>query len=239
MKLRSDIDSKRFGYPVGKVYPITASMIESVLQESRIEGLRLLLARCPADDWTTVHALERHGFLLMDTLLYLRRTLDGTLPMPSGDALIRAVRPDESDVVSAVAREAFADYCGHYNTDTRLDRAIVAEIYPSWARYTVTDRTVADEVLVAEIDGKIIGFGALKAVGGGVCDGMLYAVAPAFRRRRVYQDLVSASLLWGRNMGFTAMDYSTQLTNVSAQRAMSQLGFVLDRSFYTFHLWYD
>jgi len=126
MKLRSDIDSKRFGFAVGKAFPITAATLEPVLHESRAEGLRLLFARCPADDWTTVHALERHSFLLMDTLLYLRRSLDGTLPMPSGEALIRAVRPDESDVVSAVAREAFADYRGHYNTDTRLDQAIVA-----------------------------------------------------------------------------------------------------------------
>ena len=94
-------------------------------------------------------------------------------------------------------------------------------------------------MLVAEIDGRVIGFGALKAVGGGVFDGPLYAVAPAFRRRGVYRDLVSASLLWGRNMGFTVMDYSTQLTNVAAQRAVTQLGFVPERSFYTFHLWLD
>lgn len=239
MNLRSEIDSNRFGFPVGKAFSITAETVESIVDQSKAEGLRLLFVRCLSDDWATVHTLEHRGFLLMDTLLYLRRELDGNFPVPNGEAQIRSARPEDLGVFNAVARKTFAGFCGHYNADSRLDQSVVSEIYPSWASNALTCKAVADEMLVAQIDGNIIGFGALKVLGGGITDGLLYGVLPEFRRRGVFRDLILASLHWGRDRGFTAMDYSTQLTNIAAQSAVTQLGFLPRRSVYTFHLWLD
>lgn len=235
----SEIDSARFGFPVGKDYAITVSSLPAVIEAARSQGIRLLLARCSAGDWGTTHALERRGAQLMDTLLYFRRDLKGEsearAPSASG---VRLSAPQDADAVEQVARGAFADYDGHYHVDPRLDRAAVAEIYPSWARRMVQDPSAADAVLVAEVDGAVAGFGALKAAGD-TLDAMLYAVSPDFRRRGVYRNLVAASCDWARDARFSAMDYSTQLTNVAAQRVVVQSGFVPSRAFYTFHLWLD
>lgn len=238
MALLSQIDTDRFGFPVGKDYLITSSTLASVLEESGRVGVRLLLARCPAQDWETVHALESSGFRLMDTLLYLRRTLDDVPPVP-GKVAVRAARSSEASAVGAVARDAFADYIGHYHTDPRLDPSKVADIYPSWAQRATADPAVADQVLVAEVGGRIAGFGALKRVGDGGVDGILYAVAPAQRQRGVYRELLCASLEAAKRTGASWMEYSTQIANVAALRGVSRLGFVPDRAYYTFHRWFD
>jgi GNAT superfamily N-acetyltransferase len=238
LNLRSEMDTGRFGFPVGKAYDISAAALPRVLEESRALGLRLLLARCSSRDWPTVHALEANGFRLMDTMLYLRRELAprDAAPLPAG---IRPARPGESAEVAAVAGRAFAGYLGHYNTDPRLDPGKVAQIYPSWAARATADRTVADQVLVAESGGRIAGFGALKSMGDGVVDAMLYAVDPAHRGRGLYRDLLAASLAWSREAGFSRIEYSTQLANTAAQAAVLKLGFLPDRSSYTFHRWFD
>jgi GNAT superfamily N-acetyltransferase len=238
LALLSEMDTGRFGFPVGKDYGITSSTLAAVLDESACLGLRLLLARCPAADWATVHALESNGFQLMDTLVYLRRPLHD-VPPASGVVAVRTACVTEAHAVGAVAREAFADYLGHYNTDRGLDPVKVAEIYPSWAEHAVADRAVADQVLVAEVDGRIAGFGAMKRVDGNGIDGILYGVAPAHRERGIYRELLCASLEAARSAGAQWMEYSTQLANVAAQRTVSRLGFVPNRAFYTFHRWFD
>ena len=138
-----------------------------------------------------------------------------------------------------MAGRAFDGYLGHYNTDPRLDREKVAQIYPSWAARATADRAVADQVLVAESGGRIAGFGALKAMGDGVVDAMLYAVDPAHRGRGLYRDLLAGSLAWSRGAGFARIEYSTQLANTAAQAAVLKLGFLPHRSSYTFHRWFD
>lgn len=239
MRLHSEMDSDRFGFAVGKAFAVTAATLSSVLAASRRESLRLLLARCPAHDWDTVHALEANGFLLMDTLVYLRRSLVEPLPKAPGNMRIRSAKAEDVSQIEEIARDAFADYESHYRTDLRLDRCKVAEIYPSWARRATLDRTVAEVTLVAEVEGRVAGFGAMKAVGNGALDAVLYAVSPTFRRRGVFHELLCASLAWGATSGFSVIDYSTQITNVAAQKSVVRLGFVPDRGFYTFHRWFD
>jgi GNAT superfamily N-acetyltransferase len=234
----SEIDTARFGFAVGQAYDITAATVSVVLEESRAAGLRLLLARCAASDWPTVHALEASGFLLMDTLVYLRRPLDD-MPDNGGRHEVRPAAPAEADEVAHVARDAFRDYIGHYHTDPRLDPLKVAEIYPSWAHRATADPAVADRVLVAEADGRIAGFAALKRIDAELVDGMLYAVAPAQRGRGMYRALLAASIAWASRSGYRSMVYSTQLSNLVALKTVLRMGFVPHRSSYTFHRWFD
>lgn len=235
--LYSALDSARFGFRVGKAYPLVLAGLPAALEQSREENLKLLLARCAIEDLATVHALEAAGFRLMDTLVHLAR------PLGEADEAetpgVRVAAAADVAAVAAIARRAFADYVGHYHADQRLPRQTVAEIYPDWASRAISVAGVADRVLVAELDGEVAGFAVLKRLDDARCDGVLYGVDPAKRRRGVYRALLSASLAWGRAAGFATMEYSTQLSNLTALRTVGRLGFLPERSFHTFHRWFD
>lgn len=237
MRLRSAIDSDRFGVAVGKVQLASHADLAAALDDARAEGLDLLIARTSANDLAAAHALEDAGFRLMDSILYFRRPLAD--PSPPAADFVRLARLSDVDAVVAVAQMAFHDYPGHYRSDPRLPRELADGIYPDWARRSLTDQpTVADRVLVAEVDGEIAGFGALKFQGE-VADGTLFGVAPAWRGRGVYRELLLAALDAARVAGCTVMEYSTQLTNIPAQRTITRLGFTLDHAVFTFHRWFE
>ena len=61
-----------------------------------------------------------------------------------------------------MATEAFRGYYGHCHADQRLDRAKCDEVYRDWALRSCLSRDVADQVLVAVLDGSIVGFGDLR-----------------------------------------------------------------------------
>ncbi|MFC4161776.1 GNAT family N-acetyltransferase [Chitinimonas lacunae] len=236
-ELFSPLDSARFGLRVGKAYPLCAATLPTVLEQCRQEGLQLLLARCPTEDGESVRALEAAGFRLMDTLVYLRR------PLSESDlqtvATVRPARPDDVPLLADVVRRTFTSYVGHYHADGRLDRAQVEQIYPDWACRAVTVEGVADQVLIAEHAGQLAGFAVLKRLDAERCDGLLYGVDPRWRRLGLYRQLLAASFAWGRRIGCTAMEYSTQLSNLPALRTVIRQGFVPERSLHTFHRWFD
>ncbi|NLE51540.1 MAG: hypothetical protein GX613_09060 [Chloroflexi bacterium] len=81
----SALDQARFGVTTARVDGLTADRVPEVLARSRADGVTFIIARCAATDFETVHALERAGFLLMDTLVYWQRDLHRT-PLPSSDS---------------------------------------------------------------------------------------------------------------------------------------------------------
>lgn len=202
--------------------------------------VKLLIARCPVIDIRIAQMLGHRGALLMDTLVYYTRNLKEPLIFEENPAVhIRAVREDDMHSIERLARAAFHDYNGHYHADERLDRTACNETYVSWAIRSCQDKSLADEVLVAEVAGSLVGFGAIKRTASDITDGRLYAVMPDVKRQGVYRALLQHSLVWSKEQGCHQMLYSTQITNVVAQRVCMRLGFEISHAYYTFHKWFD
>lgn len=236
----SALDRERFGVTTARVDGLTAEQLPDALDRSRAEGVTFLIARCAATDFRTVHALERAGFLLMDTLVYWGRDLRKTpLPPLDSDATIRPARADESAQVKALARDAFRGYFGHYHADERLDRAQCDETYASWAERSVLLRDVADAVLVAEQSGSLAGLITLRLNSPEEGEGVLFAVSPSAQRRGLSRALLAGALAWCAEQGASRMIISTQLVNVASQKAWARVGFEPDYAYYTFHKWLD
>jgi GNAT superfamily N-acetyltransferase len=236
----SALDTARFGIQTARANVATPAAVEDIFTFCRRYEVVLLIVRCPVDSLATAQQLEMHGCLLMDTLLYLQRNLV-RLPLPDecSGLTIRAVVPADISAVEQVAAAAFQDYTGHYHADSKLDRSTCDDVYVSWAVRSCLDRTVADEVLVAEQDGQIVGFGVLNQPDPTTGDGRLYGVAPAFRRRGIYRALMVRSLEWCRKQGCSRMRYSTQIMNSAPQNMCVRLGFEMSHAYYTFHKWFD
>ncbi len=231
----------RFGVRVALLDAIHADILEAVMEHCRAERVRLLITRCATADLPSVHALESAGFHLMDTLVYYRRSLriDVPLPLVEHSASVRSATKDDADRVEAIAAAAFGGYSSHFHADPRLDRAMCDAVYTSWARASVLSRDLADEVLVAEMNGTVAGFLTLKFASPETGEGPLIGVAPEFQGLGLGRVLMLKGLDWFQTRGATWMQMSTQVTNTRSQRVWVRLGFEPIHSLYTFHHWFE
>lgn len=234
----SRLDSDRFGVRAARAH-VVEDNLSHVLEFCAAECIELLIARCGADDLAAAQAMESHGFLLMDTLVYYGFDLSKkAIPADNRRFPIRRFRSEDGDPISKVAAAAFRGYTGHYHADRRLDRRKCDEAYSSWAERSCT-RQAADEVLVAEDQGKVVGFATLRLNSPEEGEGLLFAVAPEYQRHGVCRALMIQSLEWCGSQGANRMVISTQITNVAMQKVWCRVGFEPSSSYYTFHKWFD
>jgi ribosomal protein S18 acetylase RimI-like enzyme len=236
---RSAIDEARFGIRVARNHALTAETLEETLAFCREQAIDMLIARTPSQAIRFVQQLEALGFQLMDTLVYYRRDLTRTpIPEPQDAALIRPVRSGEEAAVRAIAAQAFQGYYGHYHADPRLDQAACDAAYISWAERSCLDRSVADEVLVAELEGQLVGFLTLRFNSQQELEIVLNGVSSGAQKRGVYRDLVAHALKYALAQQAQQLIVSTQITNLAAQKVWVRLGFEPMQFYYTFHKWF-
>ncbi|MEZ4666854.1 MAG: GNAT family N-acetyltransferase [Anaerolineae bacterium] len=234
----SPLDEERFGIPSARATaPLIANDIPTALDFCHKNRVKFLFARCFTSDLAAAQAMERAGFLLMDTLLYFERRLP--FPIPDTETTLRPVKSSEAQIVAQLATESFRGYGGHYHSDPRLDVARSDEVYSSWAYRSCMSREVADEVLVAEIDSQIVGFVTLKVNSPLEGEVPLYGVSPAVQGQGIGRGLIIGALKWCTAQKVERLLISTQVTNLSSQKVWIRLGFEPTHSYYTFHKWFD
>lgn len=232
----SEIDSERFGVCIARAETVTDDALPQVLDDCGRAGVRMLIARCAGADLPSLQAMEQAGFLLMDAQVKYERRLVG--PEAADRALVRPLRPGDVAAVVAIAREAFGGYAGHYHADRRLPRERCDEVYPSWAGRCCSGEA-ADHVVVAEVDGRVAGFGAFQRLDEAEARLQLGAVAPWARGHRLYTTLTFAGMAWCREQGLSRMSAITQTTNLAAQQSWIRSGMLPVDVWYTFHRWFD
>lgn len=233
---RSELDSHRFGRRIFRVHVENAAEARDAVEAARRERAEMLIARCPVTALDATHALERAGFLLMDTLVYYTGKAARFVEAPVVPGVtLRPFAPADLGALEAVARIGFTSYAGHYHADPRLDAATATEGYVDWLRRSTDAAAVS--VIVAELDGRPVGFLTLRH--GEPADIELNAVAPEARGRGIYDGLVKAAGRLARERGSTSITVSTQINNFTPQRVWTRNGLQPDRAFYTFHGWLD
>jgi GNAT superfamily N-acetyltransferase len=236
----SAIDEERFGVRIARAPRVARDRLPSILEFCRGHAAAMLIARCPVSDLPAAQAMEQEGFRLMDTLVYYTCALSAAA-FPTIDAAVsvRSIRPGEAAEVVRVAAESFRGYQGHYHADPRLDPAHCDAAYASWAERSCASRELADDVLVADLDGRIAGFHTLRCNSREETEWVLGGVAPWARGRGVYQAIMVAGLRWGIARGVERMIISTAIANIAVQKVWTRLGFEPTHAFYTFHKWFD
>ena len=236
----SSLDTDRFGILIARTNQIKSENLQAILDFCAENQIKLLIARCPTSEIESVHDMEDEGFRLMDTLVYLRKDLRDHHPQPQQTELtIRTFEPADLHQVVDVARASFAGYKGHYNVDHRLEPKAAIEVYASWAERCCLDPSVADRVLVAEINGKIVGFRAIRINTPEQAEFVLSGVAPEARHKGVYRSFVIEGLRWCKEVNAEEVLVSTLLINTPVQKTCHELGFTAYSSYHTFHKWFD
>jgi ribosomal protein S18 acetylase RimI-like enzyme len=234
----SEIDSERFGVRVARA-TVEGKNLSQIIDFCAAEQIKLLIARCATKEPRTAQEMENRGFLLMDTLVYYGFDLTKrTIPDDAPRAHIRKFVRDDTTEVESVAAAAFEGYYGHYHADSKLDRNKCDEGYVSWAVRSCMSRQVATEVLVAEIDKKIVGFLTLRLNSPKQVEGLLLGVAPEVQGIGVGRSLMLSGLALCKNQQAERMVISTQVTNVAVQKVWCRVGFEPAHSYYTLHKWF-
>ncbi|RJP23502.1 MAG: GNAT family N-acetyltransferase [Candidatus Abyssobacteria bacterium SURF_5] len=237
----SAIDEQRFGFRVARASNVTAEDLHSILDFCHKKEIVLLIARCATSELRAAQTMEAQGFLLMDTLMYYQRksSPDQIPSNVAGDIVVRPFEAGEEDAVAEIAAKSFEGYQGHYHCDERLDPIKCNEIYTSWARRSCVVPNLADQVIIAELDGVAAGFATLRLASPEVGEGVLFGVSPSAQGRGIYRYLMIEGMKWCLDKRAERMVVSTQITNIAVQKVWSRLGFEPSYSSYTFHKWFD
>jgi ribosomal protein S18 acetylase RimI-like enzyme len=229
------------------LFATTAEFAESIVKKAvrlaSAQNIEFCLAKVHTDDHAAIAALQRNGFLLVETALeyvFDYRTGPFLEGRPDAPAIRNAVS-DDMEAMAELSREAFAAHVGRFHADPHLSASAATAIYEEWARSAL--RGYADNVLVAEEGGRLAGFSAWKdpssrevAAGIRAAHYSIGAVAPDFARRGVFRALTLAGMQRYRATA-DVVDGPTNLRNLAVQRAYEKLGWELRDSRHSFHLW--
>lgn len=242
MELRFlESERARFGYRMARLNldfgcePTDAERIVKMCLSSNVEMLTL---RVPTDKITLVQALEALEFRSMDCLVYYECPTEDVPSFKPSTVEIREATGEDAMVVAEIAGLCFSDYYSHYHADARLDRVKVSAAYIDWAKQSCLDREVASCVYLPIVAGAIAGFITMRRNSPTEGEGVLNAVHPRFAGGGIYGELITRSKQWCRDNGMKRMVISTQIDNLKVQRAWSNRGFHLYKSYYTLHRWF-
>jgi ribosomal protein S18 acetylase RimI-like enzyme len=185
-------------------------------------------ARIPTDDGRTIRLLEQCGFHLVDTGVTLETSV--VREEPSVGRHVRFARPDDRAAVEGIARRSFA--YSRFHLDLDIPKQMADEIKAQWAGNFFHGKR-GDHMVVAEQDGRVVGFAQLLVDGGDAIIIDLIAVDGPYRGQGLAKEMIrlSASAVDGARV----IRVGTQIANTPSLRVYQKLGFVIVSSSYVFH----
>lgn len=197
---------------------------------NRIECLYLL---ADSDDPQTARLVETNEFLLTDVRMTFERTLGEPSFMPTGVA-VRPAREEDLGTLRAIAQTGHRDTRFYF--DPHFDRAKCDLLYETWIENSF--RGFAESVLVAEMDGRPVGYITGHKRGDNAQIGLI-GVAEGHQGAGLGSILVKHFLSWAAREGAVRANVTTQGRNVRAQRLYQRAGFVTSSCQLWYHRWFS
>jgi ribosomal protein S18 acetylase RimI-like enzyme len=210
-------------------------------------GTQCVVCKVQTNELAVVHALEQRGFLLMDTLQDFvfdsARSPIEEINSPHRDKqlTIRRANPADLAALMAISEKAFANYFGRYHADPQMLPGTPKKIYTEWVRAAFSGW--ADWILVAEVAGKIAGYGLWRKPLEiekknllGVAHYDLAAVDPEFRGRGLYTALALDGMDIARNYAQYLVG-PVHVSHYPVQHNLQKLGWRISAARHSFHKW--
>ena len=247
-------DSDFFSLPMGRIQylidpnddtEIKEKLLSDAKKKAKSLGIELLTIKVNSFDKTSVHALEKAGFHLMDThLIYTvdQKEYRKQAKKPFKNKLRAALLSDKKQVLE-ITRESFYNYFGRFHADPDIPDDLADALYECWV--DVSFSNYADLITVA-VDDKdiVIGYGTLNYCiekdikdyfGVTIGSNVLSSVSSRARGKGVYRDIIdfNSNRLFDKKVDF--VQNLTQIENRYVQRALISLGFRPSFSGHSFH----
>jgi hypothetical protein len=235
----SEIDSKRFGFKVGKT---DGTIFEkNILSELINLNYKLIIARVDFNNIELINNLEDIGFRIKDIQQTHRFNLinDLIIPESCGDSIIREYQDEDLKEIPLLSRKCFNNY-GHYFSNNHLDKTKCQDIYEDWAYNSCTNSNIADKIFVSEFEGKINGYLSFKIHTNGdfkYAAGGMGAVDTCFRGKSIFPNLIYTGLVWGKKIGLDWEEHNTIVNNIPVNNSFIKMGFRPHNHVVTMHYW--
>jgi RimJ/RimL family protein N-acetyltransferase len=180
---------------------------------------------------------------LLDYLFDFSRTPLATISLPRRltGLRVRAATPEDLPDVLAVNEKAFVNYFGRYNSDPKLPPGTGAKVYDEWVRSSLGGW--ADWVLIAEVDGRIAGYGIWKKASVSevkhsldIAHYNLAGIHPDFFGRGLYTALALEGMRLAQSFA-KHLDGPVHVSNHPVHRALQNLGWKISGVRHSFHKW--
>ena len=250
-------DTKVIGEPVAVIKyligtgendaPVLDELLDRVLRHAADRGVHLVTSKVQPLQIAAIHSLERHGFLLMDTLLdfffdYSRTPFDKISPPQRLNGLnVRLADPEDLPALLALTETAFAKHFGRYNSDPRMPAGTGARVYQQWVRSSFSG--AADWILVAEVNNQIAGYSVWKKASPlevkhsfDIARCTLAAIHPEFFGLGLYTTLTFEGMRIAQQFA-NHLDGPAHVSHYPVHRAMLKLGWKLAGVRHSFHKW--
>jgi len=219
-------------------------LLDAARATAREWGVRHLSALVPAAETGAVHAFEEDGWRLVDSTLEFAweagktnpGDVDARITLRAPEAGDRALRAMTKDVYTHSIRTRFL-------ADPWLSAERTGELYARWYENAL-DGTFADHVVIAELDGRAVGFNMLKTerdlsriAGRGFAAHGIAAVDPAARGLGALPAMLHETTEWFGAQGGQITRGRVLINNQSMQRGCLKSGGFIAQAFHTFHLW--
>lgn len=250
-------DTEFFQFPMGRIAPLmlsdnitleqrgiaTKRIVEKTLLRAKKEGMKQLTLRVPPRDYDIIQTCMRMNFDFVDVLVTYTidmKKVDEAKISPPADFVVRTKLEDDLRPLMRIAQSSFVK--DRFHADKRFNQDKADQFHSKWIYNSLTG-VAADEVIVAQVDGKPAGFTTLKlnrelsdAIGIRSGSMILSAVDDSLRGRGIYRHMIAGGLRWFKGKS-DVVDLGTQIDNLPVQRAWCGLGFKPAAHLVTMHWW--
>ncbi len=228
---------------------ILQELLDELMRSLADRGTQCVVCKVHSTELPTIHALEQRGFLLMDTLLdfvfdFSRTPIEEIKPPRRDKQLkIRRAKPADLSELMAINEKAFTGYFGRYHADPQMPPGAATKIYAQWVRSAF--QGWADWILVAEVDGRIAGYGLwrkpleIEAKNSlSVAHYDLAAIDPGLLGRGLWTALMFDGMGIARNYARYLVG-PVHVCNYPVQHTLQKLGWRISGARHSFHKWLD
>ena len=226
-------DSTFFGFPIGRltVPRVDSAIASEVAGWARAERLDCVYILTDAGDEAERSVATAAGCRAVDERLTIRKAMT-VADLPPPDPRLRPARAEDIPTLRRIA--SISHYDSRFYKDPGFPRSRCDELYAHWVESSV--RGAADHTLVAEVDGRVLGYMTAKRERpyGRLC---LMAVDPDARGTGLGRSLTVDMIRWFVLQGLHGGYLTTQGGDTIANKLYERLSFEHIARQYWYHYW--
>jgi hypothetical protein len=218
-----------------------------VLDIAKNNRFEFLLCKCSTHNIGVIHALENHGFLLMDTMLdylydYKNPPLDALdrLQCPEGFS-VRLATPNDQEELMRLSMAAFTNHFGRFHSDDHISTDQSTGVYEQWLKSSCEGW--ADWIIAACTGDRIAGYSVWKKPSDRELKHVIKlghysigAVHPDYKKQGLFPLLTYEGMKLLVN-DCAAIEGPTHVNNYGVQKGYAKLGWTIRGARHSFHKW--
>lgn len=223
----------------------SCEIVSKIVSYAQEKSYDFLLCKTYTDNLKVIHALEKNGFLLVDTLLDFiwdsKKRLINNEFKTDEYIIVEEASPSDEEALKKIAYKAFSKHFGRYHSDPFIPKELANRVYQEWISSSF--KGYADYIFIARVNGEIAGYSIWKKSSKLEKECSLsighYSIAgvdEAFRGKGIFKILTMAGMR-ALMTEVELIEGPTHINNYPVQKGYVSLGWYIGDARHSFHKW--